>query len=92
MKIEFDFSAKVIRVQQGVILGELVKLFEKILPKGSEFGHWKEYSIDTFPPMGYGMPITFQNPWEITCKDTNGFTVPIESLCDAPTTFTACDN
>jgi len=47
MKLQLDTSAKTIKVDENVNLGDLVKHLDKLLPKDSPFGHWKEYEIQT---------------------------------------------
>jgi hypothetical protein len=43
MKIQLDTKAKTIKVEEDVKLEELIKLFEKILPKGE----WKGFKLLT---------------------------------------------
>jgi len=47
MKLQLDTQNKTIKVDEDVNLGDLVKHLDKLLPKDSPFGHWKEYQIQT---------------------------------------------
>ncbi len=42
MKIQLDTTNKTIKVEDDAVLGELVKILEKLLPKGL----WKEYTLE----------------------------------------------
>lgn len=43
MKLQLDTTQKVIKVEEAVNLGELIDLFERLLPNGL----WKEFKLET---------------------------------------------
>ena len=43
MKLQIDTTEKVIKVEEQVNFGELVKVLNKLLPKGE----WKKYKLET---------------------------------------------
>lgn len=47
MKIQLDSVQKIIRVEENVNLGELVKYLDKLLPKNSQIGYWKDFTLET---------------------------------------------
>lgn len=47
MKIQLNTTDKTIKVEENVELKELVNHLEKLLPKGSPFGYWKDYKLKT---------------------------------------------
>ncbi len=46
MKIQIDTQNKIIKVEGSAKVAELMKHLEQMLPKGSPFGCYDEYSID----------------------------------------------
>lgn len=62
MKLQLDTQNKIIKVDEDVNLGDLVKHLDKLLPKDSPFGHWKEYQIQTNTIINnYSNPIVIDN-------------------------------
>lgn len=47
MKIQLDTSNKIIRVEQNSNFGELIKYLDKLLPKNSPLGYWKDFTLET---------------------------------------------
>ncbi len=47
MKLQLDTASKTIKIEGEVCLGQLVKDLEKLLPKDSPFGHWKDFKLET---------------------------------------------
>lgn len=47
MRLQLDTVGKTITLESNVQLSELVKHLEKLLPKDSPFGHWKEFTLQT---------------------------------------------
>lgn len=47
LKIKLDTNNKEISVENSPNLGDLFKGLEKLLPKDSPFGYWKDYRINT---------------------------------------------
>ena len=47
MKLQLDTVGKTITLESNVQLSELVKHLDKLLPKDSPFGHWKEFYLQT---------------------------------------------
>lgn len=45
MKIQLNTSEKTIIIEDNVKLSELVKCLEKLLPKGSPLGYWKDFVL-----------------------------------------------
>lgn len=78
MKIQLDTSAKTIRIEQNVKLDELIKILNKLFPKGE----WKEYTLEPNSTIYWTNPIYIQPeplfptypqpyPW-ITYSDVTG--------------------
>ncbi|MFA5431973.1 MAG: hypothetical protein WC319_03760 [Candidatus Paceibacterota bacterium] len=80
MKIQFDTTAKTIKIEEQVNLGELIMKLEMLLPNGQ----WKEYSLEVSIIYNWGYPVVitepipFVNPWLpfwqqpiITCGTSN---------------------
>lgn len=76
MKLQFDTTAKTIKIEETVNLGEFIEKVEMLLPNGQ----WKEYKLEAsiisnwVSPIIIERPIPFTNPyrpfWEqpvITC-------------------------
>ena len=54
MKIQLDTTAKTIRIEEPVNLGEFIELLDKqILPDG----HWKEFKLETQTIIGWVNPV-----------------------------------
>lgn len=47
MKIQLDSITKIIRIEENVNLGELIKYLDKLLPKNSPIGYWKDFKLET---------------------------------------------
>lgn len=68
LKIKLDTNSKEISVEGNPNLGDLFKGLEKLLPKDSPFGHWKEFKINTnsiinwYPYYVY-YPYQYNNWW-----------------------------
>ena len=70
MKIQLDTTAKTIKVEESVNLGELTTALEKLLPEGL----WKEFKLETATVINWGsyQPIIIRDytnpyPWWKTC-------------------------
>lgn len=59
MKIQIDTEQMVIRIEEQVLLCELIKTLEKLLPRGQ----WKKFKLETNTTINWGNPITI-NPCE----------------------------
>ena len=58
MKIQLDTQNKTIKVEGMIKLCDLIKHLEILLPEGSPFGSYKEYSIDCNTTIQwYGYPV-----------------------------------
>lgn len=68
MKIQLDTQNKTIKVEGMIKLCDLIKHLEILLPEGSPFGSYKEYSIDCNTTIQwYGYPVISQparNWWD----------------------------
>ena len=68
MKIQLDTQNKTIKVEGMIKLCDLIKHLEILLPDGSPFGSYKEYSIDCNTTIQwYGYPVISQparNWWD----------------------------
>lgn len=81
MKLQIDTSEKTIKVEEQVNFGELVKILNKLLPKGE----WKTYKLETntvinwnqYPvwtyPRGIYPPYPTEEPYYIECGTTSGY-------------------
>ena len=80
MKLQFDTTAKTIKIEEAVNLGELMEKLEMLLPNGQ----WKEYKLEVTLISNWGFPIIIEHPipftnpyqpfWQqpiITCMDTS---------------------
>ena len=76
MKIQFDTSAKIIKVEGTVDLGELVNALEKFLPNGA----WREYKLETNTVIYWQQPYVYR--WDTYPYWQN----PIYSTITAPST------
>lgn len=101
MKLQIDTSEKTIRVEEQVNFGELVKVLNKLLPKGE----WKTYKLETntvinwnqYPIWTYpnylpfyalsGVITTTENPYTITGA-TSGYVTTELNLSGATTADT----
>lgn len=71
MKIQLDSVLKVIRIEENVNLGELVKYLDKLLPKSSPIGYWKDFKLETNTVIyNWSSPFTFTYGNEITFPAT----------------------
>ena len=79
MKIQLDTTAKTIRVEQVISLGDFVDTLERLLPGGA----WKSFKLETNTIINWGNPIYIDRwmpytpyPWwqnpVIYCGDTVG--------------------
>lgn len=53
MKIQLDTTAKVIKVEETVNIGELISALEKLLPKGE----WKDFKLETHTTIEWSTPV-----------------------------------
>lgn len=80
MKIQLDSVQKIIRIEENVNLGELVKYLDKLLPKNSTIGYWKDFTLETNTVINnwttpyiwdWNKPLiypTYGKEFEITCN------------------------
>ena len=74
MKLQIDTENKTIKVEQNYKLADIVKNLEKLLPKNSPFGYWKDYTLETdsiwywypYPCYTYRYPDIEPIKWEVT--------------------------
>ena len=57
MKLQIDTTAKTIKIEESVNLGELIEKLKKILPNKQ----WKEYTIETTHIHNWTAPIVIEN-------------------------------
>lgn len=53
MKLQLDTTAKTIKIEESVNLGELINSLEKLLPDGL----WKEFKLETNTIINWNNPI-----------------------------------
>jgi len=91
MKLQLDTSEKVIKVEEQVNFGELVKTLNKLLPKGE----WKTYKLETntvinwnqYPVWTYpNYPFMYARSGILTTTDCVGVTTTGYCTTDATTT------
>ncbi len=64
MKIQIDSTNKIIRIDEVVGLGEMVKMLEKLLPKDSPIGYWKDFKLETNTVIyNWSNPIIYGDKW-----------------------------
>ena len=56
MKLFIDTESKVIKIEETVNFGELIKKVKKLLP-----GEWKDYKIETHSVIAWTNPIVIQD-------------------------------
>ncbi len=89
MKIQIDTTAKVIRIDGIVNLGEMTKELNKLFPRGE----WKTYKLDAQKQIEHHY-YPYYNPWPLFEAPTLPF-IPCSSPTldfnwDAPHTTTDC--
>lgn len=76
MKIQLDTEAKEIRIEESVLLSELINILEGLLPNGL----WKEYKLVVTIIQNWSYPIVYPRPYnpynpykygDITCGTFN---------------------
>ena len=81
MKIQIDSLNKIIKIDEQVNLGEMVKMLDKLLPKNSAIGYWKDFKLETNTVVyNWANPIyiyDWQNPAPFTY--TNGETICLQT-------------
>lgn len=103
MKIQLDSVQKIIRVEETVNFGELIKYLDKLLPKNSPLGSWKDYKLETntiiynwnypiyvnpFVPISPSWHIPdYTQPLPINICHVNSFVVNSDNV-NAPSTLT----
>lgn len=58
MKIQLDTEAKEIRIEESVLLSELINILEGLLPNGL----WKEYKLVITIIQNWSYPIVYPQP------------------------------
>ena len=82
MKIQLDTSNKIIRVEQNSNFGELIKYLDKLLPKNSPLGYWKDFTLETNTVIyNWSSPIVYD--W--------GYPFYTPTFCPATTPFVTGD-
>lgn len=85
MKIQLDTTAKRIKIEEEVNLGEFISMLEKLLPNNEwhkfkletviQINNWNNpIVIDRFPPHYVPYPYRKYPFWEITCGTETGHT------------------
>jgi hypothetical protein len=61
MKLQLDTENKIIKIEERVNLGTLIKTLEALLPKG----RWREFELDTSSQINWTYPIyvPYEIPW-----------------------------
>lgn len=59
MKIQLDTEAKEIRIEESVLLSELINTLEGLLPNGL----WKEYKLVVTIIQNWSYPIVYPQPY-----------------------------
>jgi hypothetical protein len=63
MRIQLDSVLKIIKVEETVNFGELIKYLEKLLPKDSTIGYWKDFKLETNTIIyNWNYPVYINNP------------------------------
>lgn len=83
MKLQLDTTAKTIKIEKSINLGELTESLEKLLPNGL----WKEFKLETNSIIEWRNPVIidryvpYRQPWWEWCKRTYSDEIMVTGTC-----------
>lgn len=83
MKLQLDTTAKTIKIEESINLGELTKALEKLLPNGL----WKEFKLETNSIIEWRNSVIidryvpYRQPWWEWCKRTYSDETMVTGTC-----------
>jgi len=83
MKIQLNTNDKTIKIEESVNICDLFKFLDKLLPKDSPIGYWKDFKLETNTTITY-----WNNPIYVPFTSPFYYGTANPILC--PPTFTCC--